>query len=108
MPFGPKANGPIDCIVAAVSCALEARGAEDVNPVAAASKVTADSLANTRISNSLSRNRPRSGEDFRHNTAGDISQPEVATAITIRQLGVIDPEQVQDRGMEVKIGRAHV
>jgi hypothetical protein len=55
MPFGPKANGPIDCIIAAVSCALEARGADDVNPVAAASKVTADSLANTRISNSLSK-----------------------------------------------------
>ena len=43
----------------------------------------------------------RLGEDFRNDPAGDVSQSEVAAAVTIRQFGVVDPEQVQDRGVQI-------
>src|SRR5580658_6204380 len=33
--------------------------------------------------------------------AGNIGQTEIASAIPIRQLGVVDPEQIQDRRVNV-------
>lgn len=42
-----------------------------------------------------------SGEDISHHPPGDIGQPEVASLGTIRQLLVVDAQDVQHRRMQV-------
>jgi len=43
----------------------------------------------------------RSGKDTRDHVAGNAGEPEIPSAIAIRQPGVIDPEQVQGGCVEV-------
>src|SRR4030095_8606526 len=42
---------------------------------------------------------PALREDVANDSAGHIRQPEVAAAVSIRQFGVIDAEQVKDGGV---------
>ncbi len=42
-----------------------------------------------------------SGDDFVDHAAGDVGQPEVPTVEAVGQPLVVDPQQMQDRGVQV-------
>ena len=48
-----------------------------------------------------SRGRPSTGQDFPHDAAGHVGQPEVAAGVAEGQLLVVKPQQVQDRRVQV-------
>ena len=43
----------------------------------------------------------RLGEDFPHHFARHIGEPEIAAVEAVRQPFVIDPQEMQDRGVEI-------
>src|SRR5258708_35430310 len=40
-------------------------------------------------------------QDRPHDLAGDVGEPEVSPLVAVREPLVVDPEQVQDRGVEI-------
>jgi hypothetical protein len=40
-------------------------------------------------------------DDIVNDVSGYVRQPEITAAVTIRQFGVIDAEQIQNRGMDI-------
>src|SRR5262245_46966414 len=41
------------------------------------------------------------GDDILHDIARDVGEPEISSVESVRQLRVLDSEQMQDRGVEV-------
>src|SRR5437867_3839378 len=44
---------------------------------------------------------PSSRQNAAHDASADVGQPKVASGVTKNQLRVVEPEQMQDRGVEV-------
>ena len=59
--------------------------------------------ANTMVDRGQPRldNLRRSGQDFADDVAVDVGQAEVAALEAVGQLGVVEAQQVQDRGLQV-------
>src|SRR5688500_14999688 len=64
---------------------------------------TTSSGRNTRIGPPLWRwqSQSNSREDLSDHFPRHVGQAEIAAAVAIRQLGVVDAQQVQDRGVDV-------